>query len=356
MQMLEIDLDDQVSKIQLLSNDPFKWRCFFLAILLPFLSSAQIVVSNEKGKAIAYVEVRKMNGALIALSTYKGEISFRAFDKAAVSEADSVRFVHPGFEPVFMSVSAVKKLSIVRLTPKAILLDEIRVVAKRSVKYICLTGYFRSYQRTNEEITSYSDGQVAILFDLDLREMIGNKRLEERSWVRFNEKKEFPLFNVIGPPIPSVPDRSLSPVKQDAGYWILDTPHIHADNQPIHRKSAIGESHHDYHHEKFYFKSHGSDQLGLENLKFHQEIRKYRMKRRSEVDFASIEVVWEFVVEQVDYIEEKPKGFSDYTGFRDRSAYSTRFCEKKDSDRSFWLTFDILQSTKNLTELPNSKR
>lgn len=219
-----------------------------------------------------------------------------------------------------------------------------------------MTGYFRSYQRTNEEITSYSDGQVAILFDLDLRVMIGNKRLEERSWVRFNEKKEFPLFNVIGPPIPSVPDRSLSPVKQDAGYWILDTPHIHADNQPIHRKSAIGESHHDYHHEKFYFKSHGSDQLGLENLKFHQEIRKYRMKRRSEVDFASIEVVWEFVVEQVDYIEEKPKGFSDYTGFRDRSAYSTRFCEKKDSDRSFWLTFDILQSTKNLTELPNSKR
>lgn len=54
MQILEIDLDDQVSKVQLLSNDPFKWRCFFLAILLPFLSSAQIVVSNEKGKPIVF--------------------------------------------------------------------------------------------------------------------------------------------------------------------------------------------------------------------------------------------------------------------------------------------------------------
>jgi hypothetical protein len=82
------------------------------------------------------------------------------------------------------------------------------------------------------------------------------------------------------------------------------------------------------------------------------------MKGKNDERFQDVEDIGEFFVEKIEYIQEKPKGFSRFSGFNGVSNYDYKFWEDISNNKLYKPLPDaILNSlTNRLAELKNISR
>ncbi len=351
---------------------------------------AQIPIKEkESDENIPFVELRDSGGRILGMSDENGVILREVIEKIAKIDVNEISFNHISYQTIKLLKQQFLNSKFITLSRNTIALDEV-IVSPNNVNYsfLLVKGYYRTYNIIDTQPKSYADGIVEYLYPNNSKDDILIRRLQERSFL-LSAGKTMPILmniNIVGP---RVPDMNLTNenetktysffdnenkdyfllAKQDilkirkiplknGGYAILqEIVYLSPEEKKIIKRFG-NEALHEYHNESSVYKTNDSTVISLENLLYHREIRKFKMKGKNDERFQDVEDVGEFFVEKIEYLQEKPKGFNRFTGFNGFSNYNSKFWEDISNKKLYEpLPNAVLKSLHNdLTELKNTYR
>lgn len=367
-------------------------KIYLLTVLLChfFCTKAQILIKEkESDQNIPFVELRDSGGRILGMSNENGVILQEVIEKIARTDMNEVSFNHISYQTVKLLKQQFLNSKFITLSRNTIVLDEV-IVSPNKVNYsfLLVKGYYRTYNIIDTQPKSYADGIVEYLYPNNSKDDILIRRLQERSFL-LSAGKTMPALmniNIVGPRVPDMNLTNENETKtysffdnENKNYFLLAKQDIlkirkiplkngeYAILQEIaylspEEKKTIkrfgNEALHEYHNESSVYKTNDSTDISLENLLYHKEIRKFKMKGKNDERFQDVEDIGEFFVEKVEYIQEKPKGFSRFSGFNGVSNYDYKFWEDITNNKLYKPLPDaILNSLNNsLVELKSISR
>ncbi|AEI50391.1 hypothetical protein [Runella slithyformis] len=367
-------------------------KIFFILTLLcqNLYLKAQITIRDtESNENISFVELRDLAGRILGMSDENGIVSKDVIEKIEKGNSNDILIYHMSYKPLQIGKNRLLEMNSINLTRNIIMLDEVVVSSNsKTTSFLVLKGYFRSYNIIDNQLKSYADGMVEYLYPNSSKNDILIKRIQERSFLLPGGKGVPALMNIniVGPRIPDMNLTNESAAKtysffdnENQDYFLFaknktvrvnkiplengknailqEISYLTAEDKKVVRRFG-NESIHEYHNESSVYNASDSTEISLENLIYHKEIRKFKMKGKNDERFQDVEDVGEFFVEKVDYLQEKPKGFSRFTGFNGFSNYSSKFWEQNSAKKLYNPLPDaILKSLNNdIIELKNINR
>lgn len=355
-----------------------------------FCTKAQILIKEkESDQNIPFVELRDSGGRILGMSDENGIILQEVIDKIAKIDLNEVSFSHISYQTIKLQKQQFLNSKFITLSRNTIVLDEV-IVSPNKVNYsfLLVKGYYRTYNIIDTQPKSYTEGIVEYLYPNNSKDDILIRRLQERSFLLLAGKTMPTLMNIniVGPRVPDMNLTNENETKtysffdnENKNYFLLAKQDIlkirkiplkngeYAILQEIaylspEEKKTIkrfgNEALHEYHNESSVYKTNDSTAISLENLLYHKEIRKFKMKGKNDERFQDVEDIGEFFVEKIEFIQEKPKGFSRFSGFNGISNYDYKFWEDITNNKLYKPLPDaILNSLNNsLVELKNISR
>ena len=207
----------------------------------------------------------------------------------------------------------------ITLSRNTIVLDEV-IVSPNKVNYsfLLVKGYYRTYNIIDTQPKSYTEGIVEYLYPNNSKDDILIRRLQERSFLLLAGKTMPTLMNIniVGPRVPDMNLTNENETKtysffdnENKNYFLLAKQDIlkirkiplkngeYAILQEIaylspEEKKTIkrfgNEALHEYHNESSVYKTNDSTAISLENLLYHKEIRKFKMKGKNDERFQGV--------------------------------------------------------------------
>lgn len=355
-----------------------------------FCTKAQILIKEkESDQNIPFVELRDSGGRILGMSDENGIILQEVIDKIAKIDLNEVSFSHISYQTIKLQKQQFLNSKFITLSRNTIVLDEV-IVSPNKVNYsfLLVKGYYRTYNIIDTQPKSYTEGIVEYLYPNNSKDDILIRRLQERSFLLLAGKTMPTLMNIniVGPRVPDMNLTNENETKtysffdnENKNYFLLAKQDIlkirkiplkngeYAILQEIaylspEEKKTIkrfgNEALHEYHNESSVYKTNDSTAISLENLLYHKEIRKFKMKGKNDERFQDVEDIGEFFVEKIEFIQEKPKEFSRFSGFNGISNYDYKFWEDITNNKLYKPLPDaILNSLNNsLVELKNISR
>jgi len=355
-----------------------------------FGTKAQILIKEkESDQNIPFVELRDLGGRILGMSDENGIISQEVIDKIAKIDVNEVSFNHISYQTIKLQKRQFLNSKFITLSRNTIVLDEV-IVSPNKVNYsfLLVKGYYRTYNIIDTQPKSYADGIVEYLYPNNSKDDILIRRLQERSYLHSTGITMPTLMNIniVGPRVPDMNLTNENEIKtysffdnENKDYFLLakqdilkirkiplkngeyailqEIAYLSPEEKKIIKRFG-NEALHEYHNESSVYKTNDSTAISLENLLYHKEIRKFKMKGKNDERFQDVEDIGEFFVEKIEYIQEKPKGFSRFSGFNGVSNYDYKFWEDISNNKLYKPLPDaILNSlTNRLAELKNISR
>ncbi|WP_156511058.1 MULTISPECIES: hypothetical protein [Emticicia] len=367
-----------------------KIHLFFVFLCHLFCTKAQILIKEkESDQNIPFVELRDSGGRILGMSDENGVILQEVIDKITKIDVSEISFNHISYQTIKLQKQQFLNSKYITLSRNTIVLDEV-IVSPTKVNYsfLLVRGYYRTYNIIDTQPKSYADGIVEYLYPNNSKDGILIRRLQERSYL-LSTGKAIPTLmniNIVGPRVPDMNLTNENPTKtynffdnQNKDYFLLakhdilkirkiplkngeyailqEIAYLSPEEKKIIKRFG-NEALHEYHNESSVYKTNDSTDISLINLLYHKEIRKFKMKGKNDERFQDVEDIGEFFVEKVEYLQEKPKGFSRFSGFNGVSNYDYKFWEDITNNKLYKPLPDaILNSLNNsLVELKNISR
>jgi hypothetical protein len=338
-------------------------KILFVIIISSEILFGQISIKDKENlMGIPFVALYDEQENLISISDENGTLSLNIIKNKNLKVNDLIKIKHLSYETKYLNIQNLYSSSDILLDRKSISLPEILITSKSSFNYIKLKGYYRSYSIIENELSEYMDGIIEIYFPKTTDQNILFNRVQERAMSRKVKSNDVD-FLVCTPAIPDFNYSNIKPKtaknyhnKFDKEYFLnnhLDkkikvskqyqknnsqmllqnVSFVSAENPKTYTFMG-NKSKMEYHNESSLYNCLDSNDISLTNLIHHKEIRKYYYKRKIDDKFYGIELLSEFFVESIEYLDDKPKKLSSFIGFKKISNYSDYYWEKYNSNNS----------------------
>lgn len=327
----------------------------FLLLALSFSSFAQIRVLNEQNQLpIEGVEVYTINGTLVGLSNFNGEI--------ALGSTEAYHFSHFLYES-----KTGRSTPQVYLKPRSIQLEEIQVKSNKRKKGVLLKGYFRSFQFRNDSLELFSDGEIEVLVPSNPNKSVEYKHIQQRNLtgilfkMAFTGKAMALGIRITFPPILElIRTRDLQAsaqalnTRQDSvaliqaetnirwGQVNRINPNLHqvAIHQyplkiPYVLKSLGMESHILVNDEESIAQVNNRENLDPIQFIYHKNVHKIDFKAKGKSSFDLYHSITEFFIDSAEIETGNEKGFSKRTTLSNVSRFTEPYWEKAASHPNF---------------------
>lgn len=351
-----------------------------------YQSLAQITIKDfTNNEPIPYVELLNSSGRIIGLTNEKGIVNSELIKNIENNISKYIRLHNLSYTDILIDKEIFLNQREIYLYRKIRQLEEVTIKPKIKTYYLQLRGYYRTYSIIDSNIKNYADGEIIFLFPKNSGKNVLNYRVQERSYIPVKEKKigEFNI-NIVGPRVPDMNLMNTNRNKETFEYLdelaqnyflngqrdkintqaaysangnklIVYNAAFTSPNKPVNLTRGSRQSIMNYHNEFTVFNTSQQSEVSLENISYHKEIRKYKMKRKEDKAFQDIEDIGEFFVYDATYVKKPDKCFKLFTGFNNESNYTTEYWKTAEKHAFYQpLPSGIADSSKNnLILLPN---
>lgn len=298
-------------------------------ILFLFLITYTTLIGQIKVKDLAssepipFVTIYNEHGNFIGATTTNGEID-DDLKKRILSQSEYIVLKSSFYQPKNVLLTEITNIQAIFLKPLTFALDEVVVTSNTKLKFLKISGYYRSTQLNNNQIQYFNDGLIDFYIDLTTAKIYPNK-LTNRAYKNTDIKQmgKNLHFSVVG--VPNIFELKTEPVlstKVKINNQLTEKTTIYNDSTNKKQMNLLGNTSilNRYLTTKMYNTTDST-----ENLVYYSELRDYQIKSKKELQYTTIEAFHEFFVTDVSYTNIKEKSNCRYYVFTTEKNYEQPF-------------------------------
>lgn len=300
---------------------------FFVFINNLLLSQIKLL-DIETNECIINVDIYNKDLNYIGSTNSSNEISKLLINNILLYK-DYIVLKSTFYEDKKINIGELLSINKIFLTKKVYNLEEVVVSNKKIKNKIKITGYYRSTQLNNNKIHLFNDGIVEYYIDLKKNKvspLLKTNRIFENKEIKQLSNKIH--FSVVGcPNIYNNEFKKAKDIKIENKSQLIEKRIIFNDSTKVSNYGFLGHESilSDYSVIIVY-----KDSINIENLLYHKELRKYKIKTRKDKIYTDIESIHEFFVTNIQFIEDLEKPNCRLYVFNKGKLY----------DKAFWQNID----------------
>jgi hypothetical protein len=285
-------------------------------------SQINIIDSQTKEK-ISFVDIYNENDVFIGSTNDKLFID-NELKNRILKQSNFVTIKAAFYEQRKLVIEEFINLKEIFLEKKVYQLDEVIVKNDQNKKYLKITGYYRSTQINNSEIQYFNDGEVTYYIDKKNKNILPhyqtNRSFENKEIKQISKNLN---FSVVGPP--NISDyQQNKPLIQNTikNNSFIEINTVYFDSLRTKEMNFLGNKSilSEFTSKKIY-----SDSVNIENLLYYKEFRTYKVKKKKDIKFTTIESIHEFYVTDISFTDSKEKQNCRFYVFNRKKEYDLPF-------------------------------